>query len=117
LVKYGWFEWGALTRIATELGVSRSVICRDRQELLATGLYQTCPHCSGQVSAATVQVVDLSGEPVRTVRKGSVVEHQAAEPTREQPADPQPADSGPDAAREELLRAIDSIAEETWRPR
>jgi hypothetical protein len=88
LTKYGWFEWGTLTRIAQELGVSRSVICRDRQELLQMGLCQTCPHCSGRVPPQTVQVVTVSGEPVRTVGQGYVVENQGEEPPGEQAPNP-----------------------------
>jgi hypothetical protein len=33
LGRYGWRKWGVISRIARELGVDRSVVCRDRQWL------------------------------------------------------------------------------------
>jgi hypothetical protein len=33
LGRYGWRKWGAVSRIARELGVDRATICRDRQWL------------------------------------------------------------------------------------
>ena len=33
LVQYGWDHWGTLTKIAGELGVHKSTVCRDRQRI------------------------------------------------------------------------------------
>jgi hypothetical protein len=33
LLRYGLFEWGTLTKIAKELGVHRSTVCRHRQRI------------------------------------------------------------------------------------
>jgi hypothetical protein len=47
LCRYGMFEHGVLGRIAVEMGVSRSTICRDRQSLAE--LAHPCPHCDKPV--------------------------------------------------------------------
>jgi hypothetical protein len=33
LLRYGLFEWGTLTKIAKEIGVHRSTVCRHRQRI------------------------------------------------------------------------------------
>jgi DNA-directed RNA polymerase specialized sigma subunit len=33
LLRYGLFEWGTLTKIAKEIGVHRSTVCRHRARI------------------------------------------------------------------------------------
>jgi hypothetical protein len=34
LLRYGLFEWGTLTRVAQEIGVHKSTVCRHRARIL-----------------------------------------------------------------------------------
>src|SRR5262245_43233163 len=43
IAKYGLFDWGVQARVAPELGVSRSTICRDVAALMYT--HAPCPTC------------------------------------------------------------------------
>jgi hypothetical protein len=40
LLKYGLFEWGTVTRIAKELGLHKSTVCRHRQRIFRSMLGQ-----------------------------------------------------------------------------
>jgi hypothetical protein len=47
LFEYGLMTRGVLSRIARELGVSRSTVCRDRRALLTS--FRPCPRCGAPV--------------------------------------------------------------------
>jgi hypothetical protein len=108
LFHYGILARGVLARIARELGLSRSTICRDRRALLARLNFRPCPHCGWPVRRwrLAVEMPDWASLPIPPAGDQ---EPAASGPAEHQPAMPTAPDDQQPSAQEVTAEELDAV--------